>query len=275
MHHHTGRHALDLHAGEVYWCTADPGWVTGTSEGILAPLMRGVTMIVDEADLDVERWYDLLQDERVRVWYTAPTAIRMLMRAGAEPARRRDLSRLRFLASVGEPLNPEAVLWSREVFGRAFHDNWWQTQTGGITVANYPSMPIRPGSMGKPLPGVEAAIVRRVTELAGPGEGAPTVERVVPVEEPDVEGEPALRPGWPSMMRAYDARPRLHALPPSHRGAAREDRRRRARGRLPAPRLARRRRRLPRAAPRRRLPRAAPRRRAGRRVNHQIVNVIG
>ncbi|MCC6877971.1 MAG: acetate--CoA ligase [Sandaracinaceae bacterium] len=199
MHHHTGRVALDLHPGEIYWCTADPGWVTGTSYGILAPLMHGVTMIVDEADLDVERWYDILQNERVRIWYTAPTAIRMLMKAGVEPAKRRDLSALRFMASVGEPLNPEAVLWGVEAFGMPFHDNWWQTETGGIMISNYPCMPVRPGSMGKPLPGVEASIVRRE------GEG------VVEVEEPGVEGELALRPGWPSMMRAYLDAPERYA----------------------------------------------------------------
>ncbi len=199
MHHHTGRVALDLHPSDVFFCTADPGWVTGTSYGIVAPLTHGVTMIVDEADLEVERWYDILERERVTVWYTAPTAIRMLMKAGAEPAKRRDLASLRFLASVGEPLNPEAVVWGREVFGRPFADNWWQTETGGIMIANYASMPVKPGSMGKPLPGVEAALVRR-------GEGGLEV-----IEEPDVEGEIALRPGWPSMMRAYLNAPERYA----------------------------------------------------------------
>jgi len=191
MHHHTGRAALDLHPDDVFWCTADPGWVTGTSYGIIAPLTHGVTMVVDEAELEVDRWYDTLEREGVTVWYTAPTAIRMLMKAGEEPPKKRDLSRLRFMASVGEPLNPEAVVWSREVFGHPFHDNWWQTETGGIMIANYASMAVKPGSMGKPLPGVEAAIVRV-------DDGA-----VRPVAEPGVEGELALRPGWPSMMRAY------------------------------------------------------------------------
>jgi acetyl-CoA synthetase len=192
MHHATGKLVLDLHPGDVFWCTADPGWVTGTSYGILAPLTNGVTMLVDEADFDAERWYEILERERVNVWYTAPTAIRMLMKAGAEPARRRDLRALRFLASVGEPLNPDAVVWSQEVFGRPFHDNWWQTETGGIMIANYASMEVRPGSMGQPLPGVEAAIVRR-TAAGG----------VEVIDAPDVEGELALRPGWPSMFRAY------------------------------------------------------------------------
>ena len=200
MHHHTGRVALDLHDDDVFWCTADPGWVTGTSYGILAPLTHGVTTVVDEAEMDVERWYDVLARERVSVWYTAPTAIRMLMKAGAEPAQRRDLSCLRFMASVGEPLNPEAVVWGREVFGHPFHDNWWQTETGGIMVANYASMPVKPGSMGRPLPGVESAIVRRDDD------GSLRV-----VEEPGVEGELALRPGWPSMMRAYLDAPERYA----------------------------------------------------------------
>ena len=139
-HHSTGRYALDLHPDDVFWCTADPGWVTGTSYGIIAPLTSGVTSVVDEAEFDAERWYRVLQDQRVTVWYTAPTAIRMLMKAGIDLARKVDVGALRFLASVGEPLNPEAVLWGQEAFGRPFHDNWWQTETGGIMIANFASM---------------------------------------------------------------------------------------------------------------------------------------
>ncbi|HXI21505.1 MAG TPA: acetate--CoA ligase [Gemmatimonadales bacterium] len=190
-HHETGRLALDLHPGDVFWCTADPGWVTGISYGVIAPLTNLVTCIVDEADFDARHWYELLAAERVAVWYTAPTAIRMLMKAGPDLARAYDLSALRFLASVGEPLNPEAVLWSQEVFGRPFHDNWWQTETGGIMIANFASAEVRPGSMGRPLPGIEAAIVRR------------TPQGVEPVSAPDTVGELALRPGWPSMFRTY------------------------------------------------------------------------
>jgi acetyl-CoA synthetase len=190
-HYVTAKLALDLHPDDVFWCTADPGWVTGTSYGIVAPLAHGVTMVVDEGEFDTERWYRLLQDERVTVWYTAPTAIRMLMKAGAEAARPYDLSALRFLGSVGEPLNPEAVAWSVKAYGRPFHDNWWQTETGGIMVANFASMDIRPGSMGRPLPGIEAAVVRR------------TATGVEAIDTPDQEGELALRPGWPSMFRGY------------------------------------------------------------------------
>jgi acetyl-CoA synthetase len=191
-HHATGKLALDLHPDDIFWCTADPGWVTGTSYGIIAPLTGGVTSIVDEGDFDADRWYGLLQDQRVTVWYTAPTAIRVLMKVGAQVARKYELSALRFLASVGEPLNPEAVVWGREALGLPFHDNWWQTETGGIMIANYASMEIRPGSMGRPLPGIEAAIVRTGEE-----------GRVEIIDEPNVEGELALRPGWPSMFRAY------------------------------------------------------------------------
>ncbi|HEY6104545.1 MAG TPA: AMP-binding protein, partial [Anaeromyxobacteraceae bacterium] len=141
-HHSTGRLALDLHDGDVFWCTADPGWVTGTSYGIVSPLTNGVTSIVDEAEFDAERWYRILDEERVTVWYTAPTAVRMLMKAGAELARPHDLSRLRFIASVGEPLNPEGVVWGLEALGRPIHDNWWQTETGGIMIANYAAEPV-------------------------------------------------------------------------------------------------------------------------------------
>lgn len=190
-HHITGFNVLDLHPGDVFWCTADPGWVTGMSYGVIAPLTNGATLLVDEAEFDADRWRRILQDQKVNVWYTAPTAIRVLMRSGAEAFNDYDLSALRFLASVGEPLNPEAVEWSAGVFGKPFHDNWWQTETGGIMIANFASMEVRPGSMGKPVPGVEAAIVKRDGDRISVVDGAMTM------------GELALRPGWPSMMRGY------------------------------------------------------------------------
>ncbi|WP_306048060.1 acetate--CoA ligase [Oceaniradius stylonematis] len=189
-HAYSGRNALELTPGTIYWCTADPGWVTGTSYGIIAPLVNRVTMIVDEAEFDVERWYGIIEREKVEVWYSAPTAIRMMMRAGAGAAAAFDFSSLKFLASVGEPLNPEAVTWSHQVFGRPFHDNWWQTETGGIMIANTRAMDVHPGSMGKPLPGIEAAIVEREDG---------TLRQCKAGEI----GELALRPGWPSMMRTY------------------------------------------------------------------------
>jgi acetyl-CoA synthetase len=191
-HYITGKYALDFHPEDVFWCTADPGWVTGTSYGIISPLTHGISSIIDEADFDAERWYRIIQEQKVTIWYTAPTAVRMMMKAGVEVIRKYDLSSLRFIASVGEPLNPEAVVWGQEAFGLPIHDNWWQTETGGIMIANYLSMPIRPGSMGKPLPGIEAAIVHAHKDG--------TVEVV---SEPDVQGELALRPGWPSMFRGY------------------------------------------------------------------------
>ncbi len=184
-HAFSGRHALRLTPGTIYWCTADPGWVTGTSYGIISPLVNRVTMLVDEAEFDLDRWYGTIGQEKVQVWYSAPTAIRMMMRAGKEAAAKYDFSSLEFLASVGEPLNPEAVVWSEDVFRQPFHDNWWQTETGGIMIANRPGAEVRPGSMGKPLPGIEAGIVAKTAEglrELGPG---------------DI-GELALRPGWPS-----------------------------------------------------------------------------
>ena len=198
-HHATGFYALDLHPGDVYWCTADPGWVTGISYGIVAPLSHGVTSIVDEAEFDAARWYGILAEQRVNVWYTAPTAVRMLMKVGATAAAGCDLSALRFVASVGEPLNPEAVVWGADALGRAIHDNWWQTETGGIMIANFRSMPIKPGSMGRPLPGIDAVVLRRDEQ----GHVVLRDGRAETVEAPDVEGELALRPGWPSMFRAY------------------------------------------------------------------------
>jgi len=190
-HRATARYALDLRPDDVYWCTADPGWVTGTSYGIVAPLSLGCTMLSDEEEFDAERWYRTLADQKVNVWYTAPTAIRMLMKAGADLAKGYNLSNLRFIASVGEPLNPEAVVWGQEALGLPIHDNWWQSETGGIMISNFASMDIRPGSMGKPLPGIEAAVVRQA-------DGGVEV-----VSEPGIEGELALKPGWPSMFRGY------------------------------------------------------------------------
>ena len=196
-HHATGGLALDLRPDDVFWCTADPGWVTGTSYGIVAPLTHGLTCVVDEAEFDAGRWYRILQDEGVTVWYTSPTAVRRLMRAGEGLAREHDLSRLRLVASVGEPLNPEAVIWGRDVLGHPIHDNWWQTETGGIMISNFLRMDIRPGSMGRPLPGVEAGIITP----ADPDEQGP--RQVTEIAEPGIEGELALRPGWPSMFRSY------------------------------------------------------------------------
>ena len=191
-HYATARFALDLRPDDRYWCTADPGWVTGMSYGVIAPLAIGATVLVDAGEFDAHRWYANLDRYGITVWYTAPTALRMLMRYGPELAAGHDLSRLRHIASVGEPLNPEVVVWGDRVLGRPVHDNWWQTETGAIMISNYASMDIRPGSMGRPMPGIEAALVRRLDDGG-----------IEFVERPDTDGELALRAGWPSMFRGY------------------------------------------------------------------------
>ncbi|HEX5370142.1 MAG TPA: AMP-binding protein, partial [Dehalococcoidia bacterium] len=186
-HYATGKYVLDLHDEDIYWCTADPGWVTGTSYGMFAPFTNGVTQLIYEGGFSASHWYELIQRYKVSVWYTAPTAIRLLMRAGEEVARRFDLSSLRYTMSVGEPLNPEAVVWGERAIGLAFHDNWWQTETGSIMIANFPWMPIKPGSMGRPMLGIYPGVVDDNGNECAPG----------------VEGDLAVRPGWPSMFRTY------------------------------------------------------------------------
>lgn len=197
-HRATARYALDLRAGDIFWCTADAGWVTGMSYGVIAPLCLGATIISDEAEFDALRWYRILTEERVTVWYTAPTALRMLMRRGDELPPATDLSRLRFVASVGEPLNPEVVVWGRRVLGHPVHDNWWQTETGAIMISNFAAAQLRPGSMGRPLPGIEAGVLRR-----GPDGRAAITDGAVTLAAADEVGELALRAGWPSMFRDY------------------------------------------------------------------------
>jgi acetyl-CoA synthetase len=185
----TAKWALDLAPGDVYWCNADPGWVTGTSYGIIGPWACGVTQLVLDSGFNAERWYGFLERNKATVWYSAPTAIRLLMREGKELARRHDLSSLRHLASVGEPLNAEAVLWSQDAFGKPFHDTYWQTETGCIVITNLPGMRVKPGSMGRPFPGITAAILDPRTFL--------------PIETPGAAGLIALAPGWPSMIAGY------------------------------------------------------------------------
>ncbi len=191
-HYMTGKYVLDFHPEDIYWCTADPGWVTGTSYGILSPLLHGITNIVDEAEFDAERWYKTLETHKVNVWYTAPTAIRRLMRMNINPLEKYDLNSLRVIYSVGEPLNPEAIHWAKEKLGMPIYDNWWQTETGGIMIANFSSMEIKPGSMGKPLPGIDVAIIREDDQ------GHKQI-----ITDPNMDGELALKKGWPSMFRGY------------------------------------------------------------------------
>jgi acetyl-CoA synthetase len=208
-HAATGRSVLDLGSDDVFWCTADPGWVTGTSYGIISPLVNGVTSIVDEADFDGERWYRTIEEQKVNVLYTAPTAIRMLKRLGPEVAAGYDLASLRLVASVGEPLDVESLRWAEEVFTVPVLDNWWQTETGGIMIANVLSEPVKPGSMGKPLPGVIAGLLRIDDEGELVRDSA---EDPVEIDEAGEVGELALARGWPSMFRGYlDDEDRYHS----------------------------------------------------------------
>ena len=186
-HYATGKYALDLQEDDIYWCTADPGWVTGTSYGMFGPWSNGATQAIYEGGFSAKRWYQFIENMKVTIWYTAPTAVRMLMKAGDELPGKYNLESLRQLYSVGEPLNPEAVVWGEKVFGLPFHDNWWQTETGAIMIANYPIQDIKPGSMGKPFPGITAGIIDDEFNEVAFG----------------VEGNLALRPGWPSMFRTY------------------------------------------------------------------------
>jgi len=187
---------LDLREDDIYWCTADPGWVTGTSYGIIGPWSLGVTQCVLDSGFTSSRWYQFIQDNKVTVWYSAPTAIRSLMRDGEEVVRKFDLSSLRHLCSVGEPLNAEAVIWSEKVYGLPFLDTFWQTETGAMMISNYPGMKIKPGSMGKPFPGIIATVLDLKTHE--------------PITEPGKVGLIAFRPGWPAMFRAYWKKPDIY-----------------------------------------------------------------
>ncbi|WP_425433905.1 acetate--CoA ligase [Marininema mesophilum] len=185
QHYQTGKWVLDLKEDDIYWCTADPGWVTGTAYGIFAPWLNGVTNVIRGGRFSPEDWYQTLEKNGVTVWYSAPTAFRMLMGAGEAPVKQADLSKLRHVLSVGEPLNPEVVRWGMKVFNKRIHDNWWMTETGGILITNYPAMEIKPGSMGKPFPGIEAAIID------DQGNELPPMQM----------GNLAIRTPWPSLMR--------------------------------------------------------------------------
>jgi acetyl-CoA synthetase len=185
----TTKWVLDLQEDDIYWCTADPGWVTGTSYGIIGPWSMGISQCVLDSGFSAEAWYRFIEKYKVTVWYSAPTAIRSLMKAGKEAVHKFDLTCLRHLASVGEPLNAEAVIWSEKVFGKPFLDTYWQTETGSIMLTNFPGMKVKPGSMGKPFPGITGAIVDPKT--------------FDPIHEPGRVGLIAFKPGWPAMMRTY------------------------------------------------------------------------
>ncbi|MEV4381998.1 AMP-binding protein [Streptosporangium sp. NPDC049644] len=197
-HRVTAAYALDLRPSDVFWCTADPGWVTGMSYGVIAPLSLGLTLVTDAGEFDARRWYRVLQDQRVNVWYTSPTALRMLMRHGGAPACEYDLSGLRFVASVGEPLNPEVAVWGLHTLGLPVHDNWWQTETGAIMIGNFAATDIKPGSMGRPLPGIAAAVLERGED----GRARVVDGHVRVIEEPGAEGEPPCAPAGPRCSAA-------------------------------------------------------------------------
>ncbi|MGO0060579.1 acetate--CoA ligase [Brevibacillus fluminis] len=182
----SGAVVYDFRPGDIYWCTADPGWITGTSAGIFAPWLHGVSIVVRGGRFRAEDWYATLETYGVTVWFSAPTAFRMLMAAGDEVPKRFDFSKLRHVLSAGEPLNPEVIRWGEQVLQRRIHDNWWMTETGSTICANRPDIPIRLGSMGKPLPGIHLAIVdSKGNELP-----------------PNTMGDLAILPPWPAMMRA-------------------------------------------------------------------------
>ncbi|WP_050616071.1 acetate--CoA ligase [Bacillus testis] len=184
QHYQSAKWVLDLKETDVYWCTADPGWVTGTSYGIFGPWLNGATNVVVGGRFKPEAWYKTIEDYGVTVWYSAPTSFRMLMGAGDEVVKKFDLSSLRHILSVGEPLNPEVIRWGMKVFQLRIHDTWWMTETGAQVICNYPCLEIKPGSMGKPLPGIKAAIVD------DQGQELP----------PNRMGNLAVKRGWPSMM---------------------------------------------------------------------------
>lgn len=184
QHYQTAKWVLDLQEEDVYWCTADPGWITGTAYGIFGPWLMGMSNVVIGGRFKPESWYQTIEDFGVTVWYSAPTAFRMLMASGDEMVKRFDLQSLRHVLSVGEPLNPEVIRWGMQVFNQRIHDTWWMTETGGQLICNYPCLMIKPGSMGKPLPGIEAAIVDHE------GKKLP----------PNQLGNLAIKKNWPAMM---------------------------------------------------------------------------
>lgn len=191
QHYATAEWVIDLKEDDVYWCTADPGWVTGTSYGVFAPWLHGVTNVIRGGRFSPDDWYSTVDKYNVSVWYTAPTALRKLVSAGEEIVKKYDFTSLRHIMSVGEPLNPEVITWGMKAFNLRVHDTWWMTETGAMLIVNFPSEEIRPGSMGKPIPGVEASIVDNE------GNELP----------PNQMGNLAIKKGWPSMMRQIWKRP--------------------------------------------------------------------
>jgi acetyl-CoA synthetase len=182
----TGRYVLDLNEASVLWTDGDPAWVLGTVYGAFAPWICGATSVIQRDPFSASTWYRTLERHRVSVWYTTPMILRRLMEAGDDLPGRYDFSHLRHIATVGENLPPDIFYWARQNLKHSPHDNWWMTETGMICIANFPSQQIKPGSMGRPVPGIEAAVIDT--------EGKP-----LPILS---LGELALKAGWPSMMRS-------------------------------------------------------------------------
>ena len=181
----TARSVLDLNEGSVLWTDGHPAWILGTVYGTFAPWLCGATSVIIADPFSASSWYRTLEKHKVEVWYTTPSRIRRLMDAGEDLPPRYDFSNLRHICTVGEALGPELFHWVRSNIGLSPHDTWWMTETGMICLANFASLDIKPGSMGKPVPGLEAAIVSE------DGEKLPMLTL----------GQLALRPGWPAMMR--------------------------------------------------------------------------
>ncbi len=184
-HYQTSKWALDLCDHDVYWCTADPGWVTGTSYGIYGPWTLGISSVVIGGRFDPDRWFQTIEKYKVTMWYSAPTAYRMLMSAGEAIPNKYNLKSLRHICSVGEPLNPEALKWVKKITGLAPHETWWMTETGMQLICNYRSKDFPIGCTGKPFPGTYATVVD------DQGKEVP----------PHVLGNLVVKPGWPSMMK--------------------------------------------------------------------------
>ena len=195
---HTSQWVFDLKDDDVYWCTADLGWITGHSYILYGPLGLGATSMMFEGVPSYpgpDRFWKIVEKFKVNIFYTAPTAIRALMREGVEPTQKWDLSSLRILGSVGEPINPEAWMWYYINIGKErlpIVDTWWQTETGGIMISALPYVtPLKPGSATLPLPGIDAAIYNEAGTEASPNEG----------------GHLVIRKPWPGMLRGVFGNP--------------------------------------------------------------------
>ncbi len=184
-HYQTSKWVLDLRDDDVYWCTADPGWVTGTSYGIYGPWTLGVSSLVLGGRFSAERWYQAIEKYQVSVWYSAPTAYRMLMAQGIELTKKFNFKSIRHICSVGEPLNPEALRWIKKITGQAPHETWWMTETGMHIICNYRSLDFKVGATGRSFPGTYASVID------DKGKELP----------PNTMGQLAVKTPWPAMMK--------------------------------------------------------------------------